>query len=506
MQKIIISAAKNGSPTARYNGKQLISPYNPEREAERFLTRETENPVTALIILGDTFGCLGKTAKTLYPKAKLLRFTYHRDLRGEEDRIATWVPGCNPDTFLLSRLKEDDLPGLQVIEWPQSAKSFLQTARDCRESVRRIISRLNANLITTGYFGRRWLRNSVFNFLLFEDFIVPASRGNSALIAASGPSLEESIGEIKKYRKKFDIWSLPSSLKALLSAGIIPDGVVCSDPGHYSLLHFKPLLASGIKIPLAMPLYGVQGLQGKLPLFLFSGGSFYESDLLDGPKVPKVPQNGTVSGTAMLLLKVLGYRNIVFAGLDFTGRNIRSHVRPHTFDAYYQERSDRTNPLVKQLFTASLGTGSFSRQLETYREWFSGLEERDKQGVFRLNPSAVKPGIPEITGPELSRLPGSDTKLSFTRIKRTAFPERKKKTEQVLQCWKEEYGRFITIQRKTGKGKELVEMIGGSDYLDLLRIFRSNNESRLEQVKAKLIERGNSFFRSIMQRLEGVVE
>ncbi|MFP4384641.1 MAG: 6-hydroxymethylpterin diphosphokinase MptE-like protein [Spirochaetia bacterium] len=506
MQEIIISAAKNGSPTARVNGKQLISPYNPEREAERFLTRESENPESVLIILGDTLGYLEKAAEKVFPGVKLLRFAFHPDLRGGKNRITPWVPGDNPDTFLLGHLEEEDLPGLRVIEWPQASEFFPQTARDCRESVLRIISRLNANLVTTGYFGRRWLRNTVFNYLLFEHLTVPSSRSDSAFIAASGPSLEESIRDIKKYRKKFDLWALPSSITPLLSAGIIPDAAVCSDPGHYSLLHFKPLLGWNTELPLAMPLYGVQGLQDTLPLFLFSGGSFYEDDLLDGLEVPKVPQNGTVSGTAMLLLKALGYRNIVFAGLDFTGRDIRSHVRPHTFDAYYHERTDRTNPLVHQLFTASLGTGSFSRQLETYREWFGGLGERQKKGVYRINPSAVNPGIPEITGAELSQLSDSDSKLSFSRIKRADFTERKKTAERVIRGWEDEYRRFITENDRADRGKELAKMIGGSDYLDFLRTRRSTDKTRQARITAKLEERGNSFFRSVIRRLEGVLE
>ena len=503
--RITIQPARNGSPSVTIKGKHIISPYNPEREALRFVENKMgDKSVNAVIILGDTLGYLRNAVHEKFPEVKIAAFALHSLLKGPDGTASVWVPGSNPDIFLQKVLEEDEVAGLMMLEWIPAAEVFPDTSERCRGAIYRVISRMNANLVTTGYFGRRWIANTVANYLFYGERITPSERSGTAVVTASGPTLESSIPVLKENREKFDLWALPSSLMSLLDSDLFPDSVICSDPGHYSLLHFKSAIGRNIEIALSTPLYGVRGLWKYFLPFLFSSGSFYEEDVLGKHGYPIIPPNGTVSGTAMLLLKYLGYSRIIFAGLDFTGKDVLSHVRPHTFDAYYLHQAFRLKPLMELRQKEMMGTGRFSRQLETYREWFEGLPAYSKKGVFRLNPSPADAGIPSIEITDIRSLPSSRRRLIFRKSTLPSLDKRCLTIKQVIKNWNTSFGNYINGRASENqKGKKLAKLIGGSRYLDFIR---NNDNGNIEKERLKrdnLKETGYTFLEKLQKYTKG---
>jgi hypothetical protein len=92
---------------------------------------------------------------------------------------------------------------------------------------------------TISKFSKKWLLNTINNigtinsgnvYLLSDlenKFI-----GQTAIIAAAGPSLNDNISKIKANRDKFVVFSVNKAVRHLLENGIVPDFVVCLDASY----------------------------------------------------------------------------------------------------------------------------------------------------------------------------------------------------------------------------------------------------------------------------------
>ena len=96
---------------------------------------------------------------------------------------------------------------------------------------------IDVNTITK--FSKQWLINTVSNlakvqeqnYYLLSD-LENKFQGQTALVAAAGPSLSENIEYIKTNRNKFVIFAVNKVAKHLIENGITPDFVVCLDASY----------------------------------------------------------------------------------------------------------------------------------------------------------------------------------------------------------------------------------------------------------------------------------
>ena len=407
-------AAKSGSRSLRVDGIALHSPYDPVHEARRFVREGlgTDPPATVLV-LGEGLGYVGDAVVDLFPGARVIQVHYSAEVSrlSRPPTGPAWAPGEKPDlaTFLLSHIGELDVEGLRVIEWPPSARSSPSVSRQANDAVRGVIQQLNGSLVTTIGAGRRWIRNSIANFLAFESVLVgaPCAEDRPVLVAAPGPSLEESVKLIRAVLPLVDLWALPSSLPLLREEGIEPDLVVMTDPGHFSIHHLAYALPG---CPLAMPISAARGFwnlpartDGQPPAvpFLLSQPGFLEEALLDaaGVRAPRVPPHGTVAATALDLALASTRAPVIVAGLDMCLRDTCSHARPNAFDTLFHLRASRTAPhdglvywwSVEQHATRLEGATGVrtSLSLRTYAGWFNQVDAEEGRTVYRLLPSPV---------------------------------------------------------------------------------------------------------------------
>ncbi len=305
-------------------------------------------------------------------------------------------------TFLRRSIGELGIEGLRVVEWPASAQAFPGISTSAGEAVRRVAQELNGSFATACAMGRLWFRNSVANFmgLRAARAILPGHGGKPVLIAAPGPGLERSAALIAEHRSRVQLWALPSSCLFLADAGLPPDLVVLSDPGHYAMHH---VLLSRLHAPIAMPLSAARGtwsLGDAHPApFLLSQPVFYERALLAaaGLRSTEIAPHGTVAATAIDLALAVTGSPVIVAGLDMCMRDISSHARPNAFDAMLQLMSSRWSPHASLWFAraaaqhaervAGAPGARTSLSLRTYAGWFDEALPRGR--VWRLFPSAV---------------------------------------------------------------------------------------------------------------------
>ena len=183
---------------------------------------------------------------------------------------------------------------------------------------------VDVNTITR--FSKIWMANTIENIAAVNEgtayrladlegkFI-----GQTALIAAAGPSLNDNISKIQANRSKFVIFAVNKSLNYLLQNGIIPDFVVCLDAQHMDLTigNLGDRL-SGINC--------IMDIRSDKSLMKYGFGkvfvNFAETDFFmkklakynDGIKFYE--SGGSASTLAMTAAIKLGFSKVVLAGVD----------------------------------------------------------------------------------------------------------------------------------------------------------------------------------------------
>jgi len=408
-----ILQAKDGSRTVRWKNVFLHSPYSPEKEARRFLETQPLSNGKTVILCGESLGYLCSLIRRSFPGSRILTVLYDpaflAGFSGETDSV--WNPG-SPETlraFLSREISLLESADLTVVTWPASDRLFPEISRELLGEINQFLLETSGSLSVFRQFGKKWFRNFLANLLSLETVFPLALPGDRPLvIASSGPSLEEALPFIRKVRDRVFLLSLPSSLEALVYAGLPPDLVLQTDPGYYAGLHLAPLQHS--PVPVAMPPTASREIwRSRCETALFLQDSFFEKglSLLSGGMFPFLPSTGTVAATALRIAGLLpGNLPVFIAGLDLANRDLSTHVRPHSFDPLVETASERTSPWISRLYERSFGNSfplpqegkgaSSSRRerqtlpLKTYAGWLSRYASSLDRSLYRLCPSGVR--------------------------------------------------------------------------------------------------------------------
>lgn len=400
-------ASRCGLPSLRVDGVALHSPYDPGAEARRF-AREAlgGTPVSTVVLLGEGLGYLGDALAEAAPGARLVTVCYSADVDRHAVRraSASWSPSSPTSLagFLRGTIGELDVEGLKVVEWPASARLFPEEARRAALAVRTVVRELNGSCATVAAMGRLWIRCAVWNLVGIDDVrrAQTSAHDRPIVIAASGPTLARSLDALAEVRTGFELWALPSAVHALVEAGLAPDLVVLTDPGHWAMVH---LHFARTTCPVAMPLSAARGTwRCGVPVRLLSQGTLVERDLLAaaGIDAPLAPPHGTVAATALELALAATTGPVILAGLDLSALDSETHVRPNAFDVLLRIADGRLSP-HHGLAYARARSGEaetriaggirvrVSRSLDTYAGWLADRAAAAGGRVFRAAPSAV---------------------------------------------------------------------------------------------------------------------
>jgi len=397
--------------TLSVNNIQIHSKYNPKKEAAKFLKIKCSNlscSPSAIIILGAGLGYLVEAVKKAFTGIKIITIYYSYTIfkKAHLHGTESWHEKLNISLshFLKNNIGELDIEGLSVIEWTPSAHAFPSISEYINRVVHQTISELTGSLRTTISIGKRWIKNSLFNFLyIIPDFKINFSSLHSPiLITASGPSLYMAADLIKKYRNKYILLALPSSLLFLASINVEPDLTIVTDPGFYSFYHFENYLNSHIKI--AMPLSAPSNMHSlNFHSAYFSQPYFFEQEITKHANLDlkTIASGGTVAATALEFALKLTDREIIFAGLDFCYTDIKSHAEPNSFDFFNYLNSTRTKPLYTETFSSALKNAPkriqnngeqyrLSEAFSTYAGYFNSLPSITRKNIYRIFSSPVE--------------------------------------------------------------------------------------------------------------------
>ncbi len=540
---IKILTSRSGRIYSVLGNRQLNSAYDPEKEAIRFLDRQmgTKNPST-VILLGPALGYLNREIKKRLPEVKLISVFYSKlfyRYSGFYDDYY-WYPGIgeNLSSFFFRTIEETDLSDLMVIEWPPSAAALPEISHKANQTLQGVLEEYNGNLLTTSVFGKKWIKNTFFNFLFTGSFLAPEhvsfSKHNFSvpiLVAASGVSLLKTLKLIESLKDNLFLIALPSSLRALLSEGLQPDLVITTDAGYYASYHLQ-VLKGKANIPVAMPFSAARGIwRTENPVFLLSQSTFFEETIIktSGLEALRLPANGTVSGTALEFSLAISENPIILAGLDLCWDDIVSHISPNSFELLLREREYKTAPAYTKMFERALSFAPYrenlnspdsdkiirlSRTLRTYAEWFCRKSLTLPAGrVFRLEPSAVQlEGIKNITGDELfsmCRRNGGFKKPELHNDIRQNSPPlsvRRDVSLKILSFWLD---RLEAVSGKIERDNSLDTFTSDPLVMSILyyielSMFLKLKKSFTIDLARNLIERARSFLETLLTKIETI--
>lgn len=370
------------------DGIKLHSAYSPDKEAERFV-EQMECPFVPnfILITEPALSYCVPYLKRRFTKAKLCCIRYH-DFFSPWDYLWDKVFYLHEEnSSLLSQeiydyMGEEGISSCVFASWNPSQKVFKTQSELAWREIKNSVVKSRTVLSTMTYFAKRWTRNAL-RFCLFSKKNAYIQKGSCpVVVCASGPSLESSIPDIKKYRQNFFLLAVSSAVRPLIERNVIPDLILSTDGGYWAKQHLSFALKNDYEIPVALPLeaacYGDIFNQTIIPL---SYGDGCGEALLDGCGYfkTKAYRNGTVSGTAASLALDITSGNVFFCGLDLSPSKSFCHTQPNELEETNSQKDYRISTRECRLVPGSFESPS----LNTYRDWFTCKDFGGR--LFRLS-------------------------------------------------------------------------------------------------------------------------
>ena len=262
----------------------------------------------------------------------------------------------------LETLPIENFRGFQIFKHNPLIKLAPDFFNNCEDTIRKVFKARLSDLLTRFNFEALWLKNIIKN----TSYLPGNSKNNNstnhtikdyqnfllnipAVLVSAGPSLAESLDDIRLLSKKAFILCVDTALKILLNAGIKPNAVITLDAQIHTLFSFQGLDLNGIilftdiasnpsilsKIKLDKVIFSTtaqisknfQGLDKKQ----YTGGTQYAQNVYG--EIGYLQSGGSVATSGFDLLRVLGCEPIFLVGQDlaYTDRKIHSMGTYHTY-------------------------------------------------------------------------------------------------------------------------------------------------------------------------------
>ena len=324
------------------NDKYLHSRYAPLQEAER-KARELIGKENDLIILA---GCgLGYLAEILLKKGfrNLLWFESDDEILFHAFHLFNFshfikdgrlrLINQYKDDFVENELKKFAPDHIHIIPFRPS-NVISSSYQSFTDFVFQTLQRKNVNQATLIKFQKSWANNIITSYPLLQS-VRPVShlfskfQNAPCVICGAGPSLAESMSELRQVKDKVFIICVDTALHVLLSHSIEPDIVVSVDP--------QPLNRSFLEVKTRSVIYVVDPATSYLSLRLLPPENIY---VFDSPfpsakflfsfyehNPGKIAYGGSVSTNAYDLACQMGFQPIYFAGQDLSFARGEVHAR-----------------------------------------------------------------------------------------------------------------------------------------------------------------------------------
>lgn len=464
----LLESKKAGEYYVSLDGNPLASQFSPKTQGERLVENVQIKPTDVVFLLGLGNPHLISQISSILPPNQIFimvgeDFRITEILWDDFLKVSLEVPGRHlfsgeeffPLLFnYIESLPIDRVSGLKIVKNPGDTNRN-PLFKEIEEKIHTVFSAKMSDLLTKFEFEKIWIKNSIWNLTQISK--IPPKKysikslenqffGLSAVLVSAGPSLRKNLPWLVENRNKLFVLSCDTSLKVLIKAGILADGVVTLDAQTNSFFHFMgenleriPLFADLVSSPtlLREPIfksvihsvtakYQVDA-EGSLVREVTAGGELATEVLGD---VGDIQSGGSVATTAFDMLRFMGFSEVYFLGQDlaYSGREIHStgtHHNEKWLTLVSRKNSlERINEVIirkretRMVPSTSGSTVLTDYVLDLYRHWFEeSAKSVSNLKLYNINQDGARiEGIPE--------LPTNEGTKQLKDVKEHGFPWR----------------------------------------------------------------------------------
>lgn len=357
-EKVIIRKSKKGSliPIIKTGSQErpLHSTIDPEREGLRYYSNSKASGYIVFLGLGAAYHIkpflkqadiseiliIDKDItllKTVLSNIDLSQFILNSRIK--------FLIDPNPETvkeYLLSNYLPAVSGNLHILNLRSRfiiEESYFNGILACIEN---LLESLSDDFSVQSHFGKRWFINTLSNLKTAQsvkNILPPIKR---ALITGAGPSLENQLPSLKKYRENSFLIATDTSLPFLLKNKLKPDLVISIDCQHITFHHFFAGFPKDVPLVLDLASPAWLTRQAENIVFFTSGHPFSRFVNSNWRSFPYIDTSGgNVSHAAISLADKLGAKEIFLFGIDFSYPKGKSYARGTYLYPHFMSTSNR---------------------------------------------------------------------------------------------------------------------------------------------------------------------
>ena len=240
------------------NGRSLESKYNPEREAQSMLL-QIEKPYSFFVVIGVGSGIFINELNNKFPQAIILgvenssedllfleQIETFKRLKNNKNILLTCVPELN--SVLLNTYIPSLHGDIKIVFQKNWTTELPESFDNVKEIIQKTIKEISQDYSVQAHFGRIWQKNILSNLKILSESKneseLKIDNSKIAAVIAAGPSLDNTILELKNNRNDYYIISTDTAFQSLIKYEIVPEIVVSIDGQSVSANHFISIISS----------------------------------------------------------------------------------------------------------------------------------------------------------------------------------------------------------------------------------------------------------------------
>lgn len=349
-ERLRFVAARSGHINVEVDGAPYHSPYNPQREAQKFYGSYAIEKADIIVHFGWGLGYADDVlVDRIKPSARVVVLEPDQDLFKEslrqretrkvfQDSRFKFVVGPSVCQFF------DEWPfeGCQETDeflwlvWPAAFQRHQEIVESLRQNFTTRLRDRAGNLLTHFKNGKLYFENVVSNFEYLGDADAGSLFGRFSgvplVVVSAGPSLDRNIRDLRAAGNRCFILAVDTALRPLLAAGVLPHGVIIADPTELNASHIAGIVPESTYLIAEQAVHS-SALRSASRRFLFGLGLFPDSLFAKfGLAKSSLQVWGSVATAALDLACKMGANPVIFAGQDFAYSWNRDYASNTIFD------------------------------------------------------------------------------------------------------------------------------------------------------------------------------
>jgi len=409
---LYIEKAKRQGYYFRSKDKSLSSRYNPVREGERILKDVVLKQNKIVVFLGSmplyhVFKALKNNCRIIVFEKdnrikkyihKIISFFLQKKEISEQAAavLSQSVYDTAADLDQIFTAYNITLPNLKNIAFIFSNTA---SALEYKKIKTDIINKLHQDLAgytTESCFRHIWRINALRNLFFIKKIrlfsaVSPVPPVKTALLLASGISLNNNLARLRYLAQQFTVFCLPGAYNFLQQNKIKVDFIIATDPGFNNYYHFmqfdykKKLPAFLLSLSVNTQIAALTAFQ---TYFFFELAELYNicSCVADN----YIEMSGSAVNTGLQLLAEMGYLNIITGGIDFLFTPWALHAPGNAIEEILFTRNQRLKPfssayqnLMGYDFKKKKSTGFyFDKKFDIYYKIFDNIRKKKALQIY----------------------------------------------------------------------------------------------------------------------------